>query len=114
MALMGGRITQLRIELGMNQTQFAEKLGVSPNQLSRYERHVMNPTLETFILMADLLNTSTDYLLGRSNIPHPEEEPQPYTNETEAEMLAFLRQFDIDTQRRMMRALIALYEAWQD
>ncbi len=75
--LRSDRVVQLRKERGMTQYDLADALGIQQNQVSRYERGLVNTPLHVLITMADLFNTTTDYLLGRSNIPHPGTEPDP-------------------------------------
>lgn len=54
-----------RIKQGLTQHQLAEKLGVTNNDISRYETGRMKPSLEKLVILADVLNVTTDYLLGR-------------------------------------------------
>lgn len=62
---LGKRIKELRVEAGLTQQALAQKLGVLQHTISSYEHNIKRPSLETLILMADIFNTSTDYLLGR-------------------------------------------------
>ncbi len=50
--LMGARIKGLRRWRGLTQDQLAEKAGVSLNYLSRIERGLENPTLDTLLGLA--------------------------------------------------------------
>ena len=63
--LIGNRIREGRKNLNMNQEEFGVKIGVSKPSISNYELGHKNPCLETLIKIADLLNVSVDYLLGR-------------------------------------------------
>jgi transcriptional regulator with XRE-family HTH domain len=91
----------------MNQTQLGKKLGLTQNQISRYERGVMHPTLDTLVRIAQLLDTSTDYLLGLSSVPHPnaDPDPEPELTSTERKMLELLRRYDISSQGRLITIL---------
>lgn len=62
---MGARIKALRIEKKLSQEQLAEKLDVMQNMISKYENDVNLPSLEILVMLADIFETSTDYLLGR-------------------------------------------------
>lgn len=66
------RVSQLRRELGMNQQELAEKVDVSQIQVSKYERGLGYPSIDTLILLAHTLNTTTDYLLGLTDDPYTE------------------------------------------
>lgn len=61
------RIRELRTELGMTQTDLAEKLQVKTAAVSKYESGKVSLVDDTIIRLATLFNVSTDYLLGYSN-----------------------------------------------
>jgi len=63
------RITKRRNFIGLQQNELAEKVGVSAQQISKYERGVTMPSADTLTLLADVLLCSTDYLLGRVESP---------------------------------------------
>jgi len=60
------RLRQLRAEAGMSQKKLAEKSGISPNSIMRYESGKVDPTSFMLCCLADALGVTTDYLLGRS------------------------------------------------
>ena len=60
------RIGAERTRLRMSQEELAEKLDISRNTLSKYEKNPINAPLKKLIAMADLFRCSTDYLLGRT------------------------------------------------
>ncbi|MGE7094257.1 helix-turn-helix domain-containing protein [Lysinibacillus sp. NPDC048646] len=51
----------------ISQKDFAKQIGVSSTVLSRYESDDRKPDYDTLQSIADYLNVSTDYLLGRTN-----------------------------------------------
>ena len=61
-------IKALRIANGLNQVQFAKKLGVTKQCVSNWENDNVLPSIEMLIQIADFFHVSTDYLLGRSEI----------------------------------------------
>lgn len=61
---LGKRIMQLRKASGMTQEQLAEKLGVSPQAVSKWENDVSCPDISTIPLIASIFGVSTDELLG--------------------------------------------------
>lgn len=63
--MIGKTIKKLREQKSLSQTQVAEKIGVTQRTYSDYERDKTEPKLETLIKLAELYETSTDYLLGR-------------------------------------------------
>ncbi|KIE43938.1 helix-turn-helix domain-containing protein [Geobacter anodireducens] len=61
---LGGRIKAKREDLGMNQKELAEKLGVQPPSIAMYESGRRCPSLGLFPKLAKVLGTTTDCLLG--------------------------------------------------
>lgn len=61
------RIAQRRKALKMNQEDLAYQIGSNQTQVSRYERGENDITGEVLIKIADALNTTVDYLLGRGD-----------------------------------------------
>lgn len=49
---------------GMTQTEIANKLGVSPNTVSKYMCKNKYPSLETFANLCEILDVSADDILG--------------------------------------------------
>ena len=50
----------------LNQKQVAEKIGVTPQQISYWINHSHLPDINAIIKIAEAYNVSTDYLLGRT------------------------------------------------
>ena len=61
---LGKRIMALRKAAGMTQEQVAERLGVSPQAVSKWENDVSCPDVTMIPRLAQLFNVSTDELLG--------------------------------------------------
>lgn len=61
---LGERIRLSRIRAGLTQEELAEQLEVSRVSVAKYEAGEMEPKLHKFKLLAEILNVSTDYLLG--------------------------------------------------
>ena len=65
------RIRDLRDDHDLTQRALAEKLGMQQSQYNRYEKGYRDIPTDILISLADLYNTSTDYILGRTNNPDP-------------------------------------------
>ena len=61
---IGEKICQMRRERGMTQEMLAEKLVISAQAVSKWERGIANPDLELIPRIAKLFGISTDELLG--------------------------------------------------
>lgn len=67
------RITLLRKSKGLNQSQLAKKLHVSPSTIGMYEQGRRTPNIDILIQMSKIFNVSLDYLLtGSEYIPSSE------------------------------------------
>ena len=63
MQRMGERIGILRQEKGMTQSVLAERLGITPQAISKWERGLSFPDLSRMEELATMLEVSVDYLL---------------------------------------------------
>lgn len=55
----------------MTQEQLAIKVQTTKGTISNYENGHSTPSNEMLVLLANTLNTTTDYLLGNTNNPAP-------------------------------------------
>ncbi|MEE0914082.1 MAG: helix-turn-helix transcriptional regulator [Ruminococcus sp.] len=65
------RIRDLREDKDLTQKQIAEILGMSQTGYSKYETGENDIPTQILIKLADFYQTSTDYILGRTNNPKP-------------------------------------------
>lgn len=68
------RLKALRKEAGLTQKEIASKLNISQAAYAQWENGVKRPARENLATLANILKTSTDYLLGNSDIKNPEDE----------------------------------------
>jgi transcriptional regulator with XRE-family HTH domain len=61
----GDRLTLLRKKKKLTQEQLAERVGISTKELSDYEEDDASPPLNIAIRIADILDTSLDFLACR-------------------------------------------------
>ncbi len=64
-------LRDIREDNDYTQTQVAKKLSITQQQYSLYENGVRDIPAVLLVVLADLYNTSTDYLLGRTNSTLP-------------------------------------------
>jgi transcriptional regulator with XRE-family HTH domain len=60
------RLRRIRQQQGLHQAQLAEKVGLHPNQIGRYERGTSQPSGEALKRLAGILGVSADYLIEGS------------------------------------------------
>lgn len=68
----------LRNQYSVTQKQLADVIGVSQQSINKYENHAIEPDIETLKRIAEFFNTSIDYLVGYSSIPHRADPLSPH------------------------------------
>lgn len=67
---LGERIASLRKKAGLTQEELAEKLGISPQAVSKWENDISCPDIMSIPNVAKILGVSTDTLLsGEAAVP---------------------------------------------
>ncbi len=67
------RLKDLREDNDLKQTDIAKKIGISQRRYSHYEIGDNNIPINILIKLAYFYNTSTDYILGITNVKKPYE-----------------------------------------
>lgn len=65
------RLRDLREDKDLRQQDIADMLHISQTVYSRYERGFQTIPVIHLLMLADFYQTSTDYILGRTNEIHP-------------------------------------------
>ena len=68
---IGERIKFMRESYGIERTKLSAQLGLAPNLVGQYERGVSSPQPLTLVRIAKKFNTTTDYLLCKTDDPSP-------------------------------------------
>lgn len=71
MATLGQRIKKLRDGKGLSQGELGKLVNVGNTTISQWENDKRIPDLATLDKLANVLKTSSDYLLGRTDDPSP-------------------------------------------
>lgn len=61
------RLREMRMKRGFTQQNMADSINVALRSYQCYETGTRNPSFDLLIQIADTLNASTDYLLGRDD-----------------------------------------------
>lgn len=77
------RLRSLRRDKGISQEILGSALTVDKSTISLYESGKRKPDYEIIEKLADYFNTTTDYLLGRSDDPTPPDADEPSDRELE-------------------------------
>ena len=63
-------LKRLREQKGLSQQRLAEVFNLSQQSVYKYENGISDLNLDTLKDFADFFNTSIDYLVGNTDIPH--------------------------------------------
>jgi transcriptional regulator with XRE-family HTH domain len=61
---MGDRIRSARVLKRINQAELARMIGITPNAMNAIETDSVDPRVSRILRIAQVLEVSTDYLLG--------------------------------------------------
>lgn len=64
----GEKLKAVRKLKGLTQLDLSKKISVSKGTISAYEQGLSYPSIETLVKICDILDTSSDYLLGISDM----------------------------------------------
>lgn len=65
------RLKEARNQKGLKQREVAAHLQMSTHSYQNYEIGVRRPNFEILVALADYLDVTTDYLMGRTDAPKP-------------------------------------------
>lgn len=100
------RVKYLRKQHHLTQQQLADILHVSQQSIHKYEHGITTPDLDTLRTMANYFNTSVDYILGVTDIPHKiEPVTDTMLNHAELELLETYRNVN-SSQKELIQELI--------
>jgi len=90
MTTIGEKITSLRKEKNMTQSELGDALCVSPQAVSKWERDQAQPDIDTLVRMATLFGVSMDELLKGTPAPAKEEKEEKTPVQEPAPQMAML------------------------
>ncbi len=73
--MLGNRLRMVRESRGLSQVELARRVNVKSATINRYEQGVRNPDPEMLDALANELEVSVDYLLGRTDNPKGHGQP---------------------------------------
>ena len=65
------RLKECREKMGISKMEAAKRMSLSQPAYLRYESGARTPSFQTLTVIAEVLNTSVEYLTNVSNDPHP-------------------------------------------
>lgn len=102
-------LKQLRLEKNLSQQKLADILHISQQSVYKYENDITMPDIETLINIANFFETSIDYIVGQTNIPHKIEDRTDYSlNTSEQNLINKYRKLS-PTQRTLLHSIADSY-----
>lgn len=102
----GTRIQLYRVRGKMTQKELAEKLGCTSQHISAIERGVKTPTLETFVVLCNVLQVQPNLLL--------QDVIEGWREGWEADLDRVLEAVPPNVRRRIKRELIMTWQTVED
>lgn len=69
MKIIAERLKVLRCKAGKTQEEVGNAIGVNYTYIQKWEYATRTPGAEKLVQLADYFNTTTDYILGRTDKP---------------------------------------------
>jgi transcriptional regulator with XRE-family HTH domain len=102
--LVGARLKERRTMLGLSQDDLAQRIGITYQQLHKYENAVNRISASRLFLCAQELNAPIDYFFDDLSGPRSAEDRQPRHRRS----LSFSRAFNEISEAHLQRALVEL------
>lgn len=90
--MVPGRLKNLRMMHKKTQQEIAKILGITRQGYGNYENGITEPDHSTLLKLAEIFNTSTDYLMGRTDSPEPKRFTYEDLDEEERKFIEQLRE----------------------
>jgi transcriptional regulator with XRE-family HTH domain len=102
--LVGARLKERRTMLGLSQDDLAQRIGITYQQLHKYENAVNRISASRLFLCAQELNAPIDYFFDDLGSPQSAEDRRPRHRRS----LSFSRAFNEISEAHLQRALVEL------
>ena len=103
------RLKELRVDNDMSQTELAEKLNLKASAISKYEKGITQPSIDTLKSLAEIFSVTVDYLIGMSDIKNPYSNSQITPNE--ADLIEHFRQLTYENKIRIDERIKTMADA---
>ena len=105
--LIGKRLKEMRERAQLSQADVAAAIGSSNHQISRYEAGIIAPSVANLAALANVLNCSTDFLLGRAETPQIGAWKEGEISADELSLIVLIRENDTPRTLQVLSTLVA-------
>ena len=95
------RIILTRTKLQLSQESLAKKASMAPAAISHFETGARKPSFDNLRRLADVLDVTADYLLGRTDDPHGFAKADAAFRHGYSELSADQKEFALDMIKRL-------------
>ena len=107
----GARLEALRKAKKITQVKLASILNVNQTTVGKWELKDITPCDEILIKIADILDCTTDYLLGRTNTQIPAIQPHQLTNIMPERVVSLWSELDPEQQWEATELFVGIMTA---
>lgn len=104
--VLAERLKIARKRRGLTQEQLAQKVKTTKATISNYENRYSTPSNEMLLDLANALDVTTDFLLGRSSDPRLTADEEKYVDEKMLELNKIIASFPLEKQEEAKKAII--------
>lgn len=105
---------ELMLQRNITQKQLADGIGVSTGNISDWKSGRSSPNIEVLPKIADYLNCSVDYLLGRTDNPQAHEGISAEISEDKQNLLEMFDQLHEDDKIRIITKMETIIEDYSE
>lgn len=100
---LGQKIYEYRTKAGLTQAEVAEKLGVEPQNVSKWEHNEYAPDISRLVELAQVLDTTVGHLLEENRVPQSRKRDRLFNEER---MYTYAK--SVATERKLYQTVKAL------
>jgi transcriptional regulator with XRE-family HTH domain len=104
MIKMNERIKKIRKQNGLSQIELGERIGVSQQVITNYERGIREPNIETLLKIAGALDVSLETLIADKPI-----KPEEQTSRALQKRIEQVKKLPLEKQKAFMTMIDALH-----
>jgi transcriptional regulator with XRE-family HTH domain len=104
-------LKKIRESKNITQSRLSIEIGVPQQTISSYESGKSKPSIKTLCKMAEFLNTSTDFLLDKTDIIHPINQlVSNGLHKEELQLISMFRKLPTNRQRQIIGNISGLID----
>lgn len=93
--MLAENLKKIRIKLGLSVAKFADKLEMSANTLTNYEKNRREPSLNLFVQLDKKLNINLNWLVSGQGNMFNEQQPSASDDELEQKVVEVMKKYGV-------------------